>query len=63
MSLGLGLLVSKMGLSEGVAFAVVTALTTGGASLVAVMWPFLAPVVLTLRGMLAVAGTGAVVGY
>lgn len=59
----LGLLVSTLGLSEGVAFAVVAALTTGGASLVAVMWPFLAPVVLTLRGILAVAGTGAVIGY
>ncbi|QHE63300.1 MULTISPECIES: hypothetical protein [Rossellomorea] len=59
----LGLLVSKLGLSESVAFGVVAALTTGGASLVAALYPFLAPFVLTLRGILAIAGTGAVIGY
>lgn len=59
----LGDLVSKLGLSQGVAFAVVAALSQGGIQLVTAMWPLLAPVALTLNGILAIAGTAAVVGY
>lgn len=59
----LGYLVSKLGLSKELAFGVVVALSEGGGHLVAAMWPMLAPFVLTLDGILAVAGTAAVVGY
>ncbi|EAF8635377.1 hypothetical protein AX805_15765 [Listeria monocytogenes] len=58
-----GMLVSKLGLSQSVAFAVVAALTAGGAELVSVMWPFLAPFLMTLKGILIAGGSAAVVGY
>ena len=59
----LGMLVSKLGLSHGVSLAVVAAFTQGGGQLVAAMWPFIAPFVLTINGIMLTAGTAAVVGY
>ncbi|MCM2139865.1 hypothetical protein [Vagococcus fluvialis] len=59
----MGLLVSKLGLAEGVAFSIVTALTTSGAALVSTLWPFVAPFVMTVNGIIAVSGTAAAVGY
>lgn len=59
----LGHLVTKLGLSEAVAGAIVGALTQGGMNLVVAFWPMLAPFVWTLQGVLAVAGATAVIAY
>lgn len=59
----MGFLVSKLGLGEGVAFAIVSALTSGGAALVGTMWPFVAPFLMTVNGIIAVSGSAAAVGY
>ncbi|SEI86841.1 hypothetical protein SAMN04488113_12714 [Alkalibacterium gilvum] len=59
----MGLLVSKLGLGEELAFAIVSALTGSGAALVGTLWPFVAPFLLTLNGIIAFSGTAAGVGY
>jgi hypothetical protein len=59
----MGLLVSKLGLGEGLAFAIVSALTSSGAALVGTMWPFVVPFLMTVNGIIAVAGSAAAVGY
>ncbi|UOY91139.1 hypothetical protein MUG87_11260 [Ectobacillus sp. JY-23] len=58
-----GHLVSKLGLDQEVSLAIVALLGSAGAAAVVAAWPFLAPFVLTLRGILAVAGTAAAVGF
>lgn len=59
----LGKLISTLGLSEGVAIAVLTALSTGGVNIVSALWPMLYPVMWTLQGLLITAGSGAVLGF
>lgn len=59
----LGNLVSQLGLSEPLAFAIVSAITYYGAYGASAIFPIIAPFVLTLQGMLAVAGAGFVVGW
>lgn len=59
----LGKLVSTVGLDQGLAFAIVGALSTGGYYAVAAAFPFILPFLLTLNGLLATAGTAAVVAY
>ncbi|QPW51735.1 hypothetical protein G9298_29325 (plasmid) [Bacillus thuringiensis] len=58
-----GHLVANLGLDHGTSLAVVAMLGSAGAAAVAAAWPVLAPFVLTLRGILAVAGTTATVGW
>jgi hypothetical protein len=58
-----GYLISKLGLTQSVALAIVTALTTSGGALVSVLFPFIAPFVATLDGIIAIAGTAAAVGW
>lgn len=59
----LGNLVSQLGLTQALAFAIVTALTTYGGAVVAVMFPIIAPFVATLQGMLVLMGAAYVVGW
>ncbi|KFN03567.1 hypothetical protein D0U04_19510 [Bacillus clarus] len=59
----LGFLVGQMGISEGLATLIISVLAGSGAAVVVAAWPFLAPIVVTLRGIFAVAGTAAAVGW
>ncbi|MGE1027523.1 hypothetical protein ACQGS6_26795 [Bacillus sp. GMs2/2] len=59
----LGFLVGKMGISEGLAATIVGVLASAGPAAVAAAWPFLAPFVVTLRGILTVVGTTAAIGW
>ncbi|EOO23060.1 hypothetical protein ICM_06283 [Bacillus cereus BAG1X2-3] len=58
-----GHLVANLGLDHKTSLTIVTMLGTAGAAAVSAAWPVLAPFVLTLRGIVAVAGTTAAVGW
>ncbi|NCD20641.1 MAG: hypothetical protein EOL89_11810 [Actinobacteria bacterium] len=58
-----GSLMAKFGLSYGAASMIIGVLSSSGGYLVAAMWPFLLPWIATMRGLLAVAGTGFVIGW
>ncbi|EOO23061.1 hypothetical protein ICM_06284 [Bacillus cereus BAG1X2-3] len=58
-----GLLVGTLGVEKSVALAIAGLIASGGVWYAAVAYPFLAPFVATIQGVMAVAGTGAVVGW
>ena len=58
-----GALVYKFGLSWQVAGYIVTLVVNGSIWYLCLIWPFLAPFLGTMKVILAVSGTGALVGW
>lgn len=59
----IGRMVGVLGIDSVVAYAILEALTSGGALYVATMWPILAPFIATINGIKAVVGISAAVGF
>ncbi|MCJ1971775.1 hypothetical protein [Pseudolactococcus carnosus] len=59
----IGNLVQKFGLSKGDAIWAVGIIASGGATIISICWPILAPYLLTLRGLIATIGSGAAAGW
>jgi hypothetical protein len=59
----LGNLVGTLGLEQQTANLIVAAISTGGLYAAAAMWPVIAPFVVTIKGITAIAGIAAVSGF
>jgi hypothetical protein len=57
------MLVEKAGISEAVAFAVISVLSSGGVYAASLAWPVLAPFLASAKVMMAIFGTAAVVAF
>ncbi|NCD20642.1 MAG: hypothetical protein EOL89_11815 [Actinobacteria bacterium] len=56
-------LLERFGLTYYAALAIVTTLANGGIYAVIAIWPFIAPVAITVKTLMAVFGTAAAVGF
>lgn len=58
-----GRIVGHFNVSTSVATAVVTIITGGGGWVLATFYPWVLPLVLTIRGLIAVGGAGLAIGW
>lgn len=59
----IGLLVGTLGLERELALAIVAVIMSGGVWAAVAIWPFLAPFVGTINGVIAVFGISAIIGF
>ncbi|UOY91140.1 hypothetical protein MUG87_11265 [Ectobacillus sp. JY-23] len=58
-----GLLVGTLGVEKQVAVAIAGLIASGGVWYAVIAYPFLAPFVATIQGVIAIAGTAGIIGW
>jgi len=59
----IGKLVGTLGLEQQAAATIAAFIMSGGVYAAAAMWPFLAPFIVTIKGVAAIMGISGVIGF